>query len=45
MNEQDIRILRGLASRVAEIAALPVQAEKRDMWKRLKALRPVRPLA
>ncbi|MBP7402063.1 MAG: hypothetical protein KBA30_05545 [Clostridia bacterium] len=44
MNEQDIRILRGLASRVAEIAALPVQAEKRDMWKRLNALRPVRPM-
>ncbi len=44
MTKNDHLILRDLASRVAEIAALPVQAEKREMWKRLNALRPVRPL-
>ena len=44
MTPRDLTIIRGLAARVAEIAALPVQAEKRDMWKRLNALRPVRPM-
>jgi hypothetical protein len=44
MNQNDIRIIRELASRVADLAGLPVQAEKRDMWKRLNALQPVRPM-
>ncbi|NLN46413.1 MAG: hypothetical protein GX153_07595 [Clostridiaceae bacterium] len=44
MNQNDIRIIRELASRVADLAGLSVQAEKRDMWKRLNALRPVRPM-
>ena len=41
---QDREILRGLAARVAEIAALPVQEEKRRLWRRLNALNPVRPM-
>ena len=40
----DREILRGLAARVAEIAALPVQEEKRRLWRRLNALDPVRPM-
>ena len=40
----DIRIVRELATRVAEIAALPAQEEKRALWRGLNALRPVRPM-
>ena len=43
-NNSDIRIIRELAGRVAEIAALPVQEEKRQLWRRLNGLRPVRPM-
>ena len=44
MTRADKIIIRELASRVAEIAALPVQEEKRVLWRRLNALTPVRPL-
>ena len=44
MNPADIRIVRELGSRVAQLASLPVQDEKRDLWKRLNALRPARPM-
>ena len=44
MNQNDITILRGLAERAARIAELPVQEEKRDLWRRLNALDPVRPM-
>ena len=37
-------ILRSLAAQVAEIAALPVQEEKRRLWRRLNALQPERPM-
>ncbi|NUP99520.1 MAG: hypothetical protein HUU35_06665 [Armatimonadetes bacterium] len=37
-------ILRDLAVRVAEIAALPVMAERRELWCRHNALQPVRPM-
>ncbi len=40
----DRAILRDLASRVAEIAALPVMAERREMWKRHNRLERVRPM-
>ncbi len=40
----DRAILRGLAAQVAEIAALPVQDEKRRLWRRLNALQPERPM-
>ena len=40
----DKGVLRELAGRVAEIAALPVQEEKRELWRKLNALRPDRPM-
>lgn len=42
--ERDVKIIRDLAKRVAEIAALPVHQEKREMWTRLNRLERVRPL-
>ena len=41
---QDRTIIRELAAQVAEIAALPVQEEKRQLWRQLNALQPVRPM-
>jgi len=43
-DSKDRTILRDLARRVAEIAALPVMAERRELWKRHNALRPARPM-
>ncbi|OPZ86582.1 MAG: hypothetical protein BWY76_00887 [bacterium ADurb.Bin429] len=42
--DTDLVILRDLASRYAEIAALPAQAEKAALWRKLNRLEPVRPL-
>ena len=42
VRERDV--VRSLAARVAEIAALPVQAEKAELWRRLNRLDPVRPM-
>jgi hypothetical protein len=44
MNTHDVDIVRTLAGDVAAIAALPVQEEKRELWRRLNAKRPVRPM-
>ncbi len=44
LNRDDVAILRELAGAVAEIAALPVQEEKRTLWRKLNARRPVRPM-
>ena len=41
---RDTEIVRELAARVAEIAALPVQNEKRMLWRKLNALKPGRPM-
>ena len=41
---KDTKVLRGLAARVAELAALPEQKEKRDLWYRHNALAPTRPV-
>lgn len=41
---KDREILRRLAGRIAEIAQLPVQKEKAEMWRRLNQLEPVRPM-
>lgn len=41
---KDRRILRELAGRVGEIAALPVQGERIRLWKDFNALRPHRPM-
>ncbi len=43
-NEKDVALVRGLASRVAEIAAQPVQEEKRVLWRKLNAREPARPM-
>lgn len=40
----DVDVLRELAREVAEIAALPIQAERINLWKRHNALAPVRPM-
>ena len=42
--KRDINVVRDLAARVAEVAALPVQEEKRRMWRGLNGLAPVRPM-
>lgn len=44
MTANDRNILRELARRVAEIAALPAQEETRAAWRALNALRPARPM-
>src|SRR5512133_3180105 len=44
MKPVDLQTIRELAARVAEIAALPVQEEKRRLWRSLNALRPERPM-
>jgi len=41
---QDRQVLRGLAAQVAELAARPVEQEKRALWYRHNALEPTRPL-
>lgn len=40
----DRHIIRDLARRVAEIASLPVMAQRREMWVRHNRLLPVRPM-
>lgn len=44
ISPRDSEVLRSLAGQVAEIAALPVQEEKRRLWKQLNSLKSVRPL-
>ena len=44
LSQKDRDVLRRLASEQAEIAALPVHAEKAELWRRLNQLQPVRPL-
>ncbi len=44
LNKKDISIVRELAERVAEVAALPVQEEKRELWRKLNSLNPSRPM-
>ncbi len=41
---KDTTILRGLGQRLAEIAALPIQKEKAELWRRLNRLERVRPM-
>ena len=43
-DEKDRDILRGLAGQLGEIASLPVQEEKRRLWRALNGLRPERPM-
>jgi hypothetical protein len=41
---QDRNIIRSLAAEVAQIASLPVQEQKRTMWRKLNGLKPDRPM-
>jgi hypothetical protein len=44
LSVKDKIILKGLAIRVAELAALPVEEEKKALWYKLNSLKPCRPL-
>ena len=44
MTQRDKDAIRDLAAQVAEIAALPVQEEKRALWRQLNGLRAERPM-
>ena len=44
ITQQDVTVVRGLAARVAEIATLPVQEDKRALWRKLNARQPERPM-
>ncbi|MDQ1256880.1 MAG: hypothetical protein QG656_1480 [Candidatus Hydrogenedentes bacterium] len=44
LNKEDVGIIRELASRAAGIAALPIQEEKRALWRKLNTLKPARPM-
>ena len=44
LTRQDRTIVRGLAERTAEIARLPVQEDKRALWRKLNARKPERPM-
>ena len=44
LNKHDVEVIRGLAERVAQIAALPVQEEKQRLWRKLNALDAERPM-
>ena len=44
LSDKDRTTLRDLATRLAEIAALPVQQEKAALWRRLNRLERTRPL-
>jgi hypothetical protein len=44
ITQKDTATIRGLASQIAEIAAMPVQEEKRALWRQLNALKPARPM-
>ena len=43
-NQRNVAVLRELAGRVAELAALPVQEQKRLLWRKLNARKPERPM-
>ncbi|HKJ85725.1 MAG TPA: hypothetical protein VKA06_06595, partial [Spirochaetia bacterium] len=44
MNAPDRTIIRDLASQAAELAALPINEERRRLWRGLNALEPERPM-
>ena len=44
ISSRDTAVIRDLAARVAEIASLPVQEEKRTLWRALNRLKPERPM-
>ncbi len=44
VSDQDRNILRNLAQEVAELASLPIQRERAEMWRRLNDLEAVKPM-
>ncbi len=44
IGNEDRMLLRSLAAQVAELAARPIEQHKRQLWRRLNALQPGRPL-
>jgi len=44
ITSKDRAVLRDLAKRVRDVAALPVMEERRRLWKQHNALRPARPM-
>lgn len=44
ISAKDRQVLRRLASQVAELAARPIEQEKRGLWYQLNALEPTRPV-
>jgi hypothetical protein len=44
MHTNDKNIIQELAAQTAEIAALPIQEEKRRLWRKINALEPERPM-
>lgn len=44
VTKADVEVLRELAGQVAEIAALPVQEEKRALWRKLNGRQATRPM-
>ncbi len=44
MKKNDVTVIRGLAERVARLAQLPAQDDTRELWRRLNAKRPSRPM-
>lgn len=44
ISKRDRSILRELADQIADIASLPIQKEKAQMWKRLNKLEDVKPM-
>jgi hypothetical protein len=44
ISAKDREIIHGLAARVAELAVMPIQEKKREMWRKLNGKKPVRPM-
>ncbi len=44
IDKADRKVLRRLAGEVAELAQRPIEAEKRELWKKHNALEPTRPV-
>jgi hypothetical protein len=44
VNKKDIKILQELVNHVREIVDLPIQEEKRNLWRKLNGLKPERPM-
>lgn len=44
MTPNDRTLMRDLATRVAEVAAEPIQDERRELWRAQNSLRPIRPV-